>query len=97
MKIRRQRTLIDIDLVIDDGPTFTYTTDTGVTQNLRVRRMAIRWADTELIGATISGPAMRDDGSEISWQNLKYTITNPAERPDWLIKLMDDGGWPWEF
>lgn len=83
-------------LTLADGPTFDYTNDAGRQKFMRVRRVEVMWTNGVLTGVMVQGPGVREDGSDIPWETLKYTIHAPSMRPAWLVELMTSEGWTWD-
>lgn len=83
-----------VQLTVEAGPVFTFT-PTNVTQRIRVGMVWVRWHEDRISEVRLTGPAVREDGSEVHWQTPVYRLTRPAERPDWLVSLMEAEGWEW--
>lgn len=95
---RRASTSTEL-FIIRSGPHVQYMTRRGgQLATMRVRRIEFTFVGGALVSIKLTGPRLRDDGTEITWETPTHTITYPeaASTPEWLLDFMTNEGWTWQ-
>ncbi len=98
MKVARHITTTVERFVLIDGPQARYTVRrSGQQATLRVRSIEFRFTAGQLTEIALTGPRLRDDGTEITWETPTHIITTAWKdtTPEWAGELMNQFNWSW--
>lgn len=94
VKIKNSR--VYFDFVVVGAPVFTYTEPRKArASKMQPHTLIVAFIDEAILDVTVKGKALRDDGSEIPWQDATYRFTavNAAAMPGWVTDTLTEHRW----